>query len=53
MAVISLELPILIFVAGLACGLIVWLLATFSHPLSNLFAQGTALTYQGRLILLC
>lgn len=35
MAVVSLELPILIFVAGLACGLIIWLLATFTHFLRD------------------
>jgi len=35
MAVVSLELPILIFVAGLVCGLIVWLLATFTHFLRD------------------
>ena len=31
MAVVNLELPLLILVAGLACALIAWLLATFTH----------------------
>ena len=31
MAVVNLELPLLIFIAGLVCALIAWLLATFTH----------------------
>jgi|SRR5271156_3026869 len=33
MAVVNLELPLLILVAGLACALIAWLLATFTQVL--------------------
>jgi hypothetical protein len=31
MAVVNLELPLLIFFAGLVCGLVAWLLGTFTH----------------------
>ena len=31
MAVVNLELPLLILVAGIACALIAWLLATFTQ----------------------
>ena len=35
MAVVSLELPLLILVAGLGCALIAWLLATFTQFLRD------------------
>ena len=35
MAVVSLEIPTLLLLAGLACALVTWLLGTFSHYLRD------------------